>query len=101
MPARSTPWARLVTAMFAPAVGLMNRLTYPRKFLLITGLFGLPLALVIALLFGEINQSLAIARRQTLGLRYLTAIQPLFRAVQGQMEASVGAPSGAAAEARR
>ncbi len=97
----STPSARILTSVFAPAVGLMNRLTYPRKFLLITVLFGLPLALVIVFLFGEINHSLDIARRQTLGLRYLTAIQPLFRAVQSQMEASVAGPSGEAAEAKR
>jgi hypothetical protein len=34
-------------SFFAPAVGLMNRLTYPRKFLLISVLFALPLTLVI------------------------------------------------------
>src|SRR5262245_58644005 len=94
----STPGAATSrrAGFFAPAVGLMNRLTYPRKFLLISVPFGLPLALVIALLFGEINRSLDIARRQIVGLRYLTAIQPLFRAVQGQSEASVSAPTGAA-----
>jgi CheY-like chemotaxis protein len=35
------------------------------------------------------------------GLRYLTAIQPLFRAVHGQMEASVAAPAGDRAETTR
>jgi PAS domain S-box-containing protein len=97
----SVPSSRPWTSAFAPAIALMNRLTYPRKFLLITVLFAVPLALVIAFLFGEINHSLDIARRQTLGLRYLAAIQPLFRAVEGQMEASVAAPSGEVAEARR
>ena len=86
---------------FGPAVGLMNRLTYPRKFLLISVLFALPLALVTVFLFAEINTSLDTARRQTEGLRYLTAIQPLFRAVQEQMEAMVTTTTGDDAEARR
>ena len=85
--------SRMVASLFAPAVGLMNRLTYPRKFLLISVLFGLPLAIVIGLLFAEINESLDIARRQIVGLRYLTAIQPLFRAVQSQIRGlGLGAP---------
>src|SRR5262245_10204220 len=87
-----------VAAFFSPAVGLMNRLTYPRKFLLISVLFGLPLALVIGLLLAEINESLDIARRQIVGLDYLTAIQPLFRAVQSQSGASASLPVGAALE---
>jgi len=86
---------------FAPAIGLMNRLTYPRKFLLITVVFAVPLALVTIFLFNEINHSLDIARRQTEGLRYLTAIQPLFRAVQEQMEAMVTTASGDASEVAR
>jgi len=51
----------------------MDRLTYPRKFLLISVLFGIPLALATYFLFGEINDSLEIARRQVVGLRYLEA----------------------------
>ncbi len=90
-----------MTSFFAPAVGLMNRLTYPRKFLLISVLFALPLALVTVFLFAEINASLDTARRQTEGLRYLTAIQPLFRAVQEQMEAMVSTAAGTDGEATR
>lgn len=88
-------------SLFGPAVGLMNRLTYPRKFLLISVLFAVPLALVTVFLFAEINASLDIARLQTRGLRYLTAVQPLFRAVQEQMEAMVSSAGGDDAEARR
>src|SRR3989442_3491131 len=60
----------------------MDRLTYPRKFLLISVLFGIPLALATYFLFGEINDSLEITRRQVVGLRYLEASQPLFRRIQ-------------------
>ena len=90
-----------MTSFFAPAVGLMNRLTYPRKFLLISVLFALPLALVTVFLFAEINSSLDTARRQTEGLRYLTAVQPLFRAVQEQMEAMVSTAAATDSEAIR
>ena len=88
-----------MTSFFAPAVSFMNRLTYPRKFVLISVLFAVPLALVTWLLFGEINRSLDIARQQTLGLRYLTGIQPAFRAVLDQMEATAG--GGTQSEAKR
>jgi PAS domain S-box-containing protein len=90
-----------VKSFFGPAVGLMNRLTYPRKFLLISVVFALPLAIVTVILFAEINASLDIARRQTEGLRYLTAVQPLFRAVQEQMEAMVTTAAGDAGEVAR
>ena len=91
----------MLSRFFVPAVGLMNRLTYPRKFVLISVLFAVPLALVTGFLFGEINDSLDIARRQTLGLRYLRGIQPLFRAVLGQMQATASGPAADQGEARR
>jgi PAS domain S-box-containing protein len=91
----------LTKRLFAPAIGLMNRLTYPRKFLLISIVFAVPLALVTVILFNDINASLDTARRQTEGLRYLTAVQPLFRAVQEQTQAMVTTTSDAAGEAAR
>jgi PAS domain S-box-containing protein len=90
-----------VKSFFAPAVGLMNRLTYPRKFLLISIVFTVPLILSTVILFNKINASLDTARRQTEGLRYLIAIQPLFRAVQEQTQAMVTIASGDAGEAAR
>src|SRR6266581_420616 len=87
--------------MFALAVALMDRLTYPRKFLLISVLFGVPLALATYFLFGEINDSLEIARRQVVGLRYLEASQPLFRRIQEHMEEEISPLRGEAGEARR
>src|SRR5205823_6219472 len=38
---------------FHPAIALMNRLTYPQKFALISLLFALPLTLVLVLLISE------------------------------------------------
>ena len=40
---------------FDPAIALMNRLTYPQKFLLISVLFILPLVLVMYLLLSELS----------------------------------------------
>jgi sigma-B regulation protein RsbU (phosphoserine phosphatase) len=41
--------------LFNPAIALMNRLKYPQKFVLISFLFALPLALVMISLIREIN----------------------------------------------
>jgi hypothetical protein len=45
----------------------MNRLTYPQKFLLISALFILPLALVVSFLFSEIHDRLDFAHRELYG----------------------------------
>ena len=79
----------------------MDRLTYPRKFLLFSVLFGVPLLLVTYFLFGEINTSLETSRRQTVGLRYLEAAQPLFRRMQEHKEAQVATATTEEGEARR
>src|SRR6266581_1526745 len=42
----------------------MDRLTYPRRFLLISVLFGITLALATYFLFGEINDSLGVGIAQ-------------------------------------
>jgi hypothetical protein len=39
-----------MAAVFAPAIALLNRLSHPRQFALITVLFALPLALVMSFL---------------------------------------------------
>jgi PAS domain S-box-containing protein len=79
----------------------MDRLTYPRKFFLFSVLFGVPLLLVTYFLFGEINTTLETARRQTVGLRYLEAAQPLFRRTLEYKEAQVSTAAGAESDARR
>ena len=55
----------------APAVAVMNRLTYPRKFALISLLFVTPLALVMGLLISEIDAQIGFARKEIQGIRYL------------------------------
>ncbi|MDB5869099.1 MAG: multi-sensor hybrid histidine kinase [Polaromonas sp.] len=64
-------------ALLRPARRLMDRLTYPRKFLLIFLLFALPLGLTLYLLVGEINQSIQFAEKEIAGVHYLRPLRSL------------------------
>jgi len=76
---------------FAPAVALMNRLTYPRKFVTIGLLFSLPLALICLFLIHELNNRIAFAQLELLGNEYLRALRHLAEDLQTQRDASCGA----------
>jgi signal transduction histidine kinase/DNA-binding response OmpR family regulator/HPt (histidine-containing phosphotransfer) domain-containing protein len=67
--------------LIAPAVAVMNRLTYPRKFALISLLFVMPLALVMGLLISEINSRIEFAQKEIQGIRYLRPLRHLFEHV--------------------
>lgn len=71
-------------AFLRPARRLMDKLTYPRKFLLIFLLFALPLGLTLYLLVSEINSSIRFAEKEIAGVQYL---RPL-RALQEQVASS-------------
>jgi PAS domain S-box-containing protein len=64
--------------LLRPAIALMNRLRYPQKFLLISLLFVLPLALVLGFLIQEVNAKAAFSQKEHNGALYLRAIRPLF-----------------------
>jgi PAS domain S-box-containing protein len=72
----STPslWKR----QFAPAIGLMNRLKFPQKFLLISFLFALPLALAMTLLILQINSGIDFAQKEKDGTTYLRALHSFY-----------------------
>ena len=61
-----------------PAIALMNRLRYPQKFLLISLLFVVPLALVMALLIAEVDAKADFSQKEHYGAVYLRAVRPLF-----------------------
>ncbi|MCL4303253.1 MAG: response regulator [Anaerolineae bacterium] len=63
--------------LFSPAISLMNRLKYPQKFILISLLFALPLALVMILLIGEINSRIEFAQKEIYGNSYLRPLRGL------------------------
>ena len=77
-----------IAPQWGEARQLMDRLTYPRKFLLIFLLifllFALPLGMTLYLLVGEINNSIHFAQKEIAGARYL---RPL-RALQEQVARS-------------
>ena len=72
----------LMTRLLAPGVGLMNRLRYPQKFVLISCLFAVPLVLLFYLWLGEIADRLAFARRERAGLEYIVALRQLLEPLQ-------------------
>src|SRR5262245_16522175 len=63
-----------MTRLLAPAVALMNRLRYPRKFLLISFLFCVPLGLLTYLWLDEIADRLRFTRLERAGLAYGSAL---------------------------
>src|SRR5436190_2657504 len=62
-----------------PAVGLMNRLTYPRKFLLISVLFLAALGLVMYFMLVEFGKSIEFTAKEIEGARYLRPLIALYR----------------------
>src|SRR5215210_3888637 len=63
--------------LFRPAVAVMNRLKYPRKFILISLLFTLPLGLVLYLLLTELNLNINYAQKELSGIEYLRPLGKL------------------------
>src|SRR5262245_12145957 len=64
--------------LLLPAIGLMNRLSYPRKFLLISVFFLAALALVMYFLLLEVNERIEFTVKETVGTQYLRPMVKLF-----------------------
>jgi PAS domain S-box-containing protein len=62
---------------FSPAIGLLNRLTIPRKFALISLFFALPLGLVLYFLNNAAQEQIRLARLEIDGVEYLTPLNAL------------------------
>ncbi|MEG3924979.1 SpoIIE family protein phosphatase [Microcoleus sp. D3_18a_C4] len=58
-------------------IHLMNRLSYPQKFILIGFLFAIPLTLVMHLLISEINSRVDFAQKEIYGNQYLRPLRQL------------------------
>jgi hypothetical protein len=63
--------------LFTPAIRLMNRLTYPQKFGLISLLFALPLALVLLFFITAMNDRISFAQKEIDGNAYLRPLRTL------------------------
>src|SRR5215213_3494902 len=66
-----------MSQLLSPAIALMNRLRYAQKFLLISLLFIVPLALVMALLIAEVNTRADFAQKEKYGTEYLRGVRKL------------------------
>jgi serine phosphatase RsbU (regulator of sigma subunit) len=62
---------------FKPAITIMNRLKYPKKFALISSIFIMPLSLMMYLLLYEINTKVDSTRNEISGNAYLRPLQAL------------------------
>lgn len=67
--------------ILSPAITLLNRLTYPQKFALISLLFVVPLAVVMVLLIIEIDSRIAFARKELYGTAYLRPLRVMHELV--------------------
>ena len=80
--------------MFAPAVALMNRLGYRRKFALISFLFALPLALFLFFTISESHTWIAFAEKERQGLEYNRRLRGLFDALEDHRGMTMAVASG-------
>ena len=72
------PQAKHRSALLKPAIALMNRLTYPRKFVLISVFFLANLTLVMYFLVNEFNDRIEFTVKELEGTRYLRPLVRLF-----------------------
>ncbi len=93
-----------MSQLLRPAIALMNRLRYPQKFLLISLLFILPLALVMALLIVEVNTKADFAQKEEYGTAYLRVVRTLLEDAlheQSTAHAYINGDAALAAEFQR
>jgi methyl-accepting chemotaxis protein len=61
--------------VFKPGIGLLNRLRYPHKFLLIGVIFLTPLIVMGYFLIDEVNQRIRFMERERLGVEYIAQLR--------------------------
>ncbi|MGE4241887.1 response regulator [Ramlibacter sp.] len=93
-PPAEVPRAPENSRWLAPARRLMDRLTYPRKFVLIFILFALPLGLSLYLLVGEFDSSIRFARKEIAGAQFLRPLRAMQEEVAKSRLAAAAVASG-------
>jgi len=61
------------------AIQLMNKLSYPKKMLLISIVFLVPIILLINLLFNQLGAGIATAEKEMRGLEYIKTVRQLYQ----------------------
>jgi len=83
-----------MSALFAPAVGLMDRLRYPRKFLLLA----LPVVVLVGALFysliSALNTTIETAEHELQGLQMVRAVNQMVQVMQQHRGLSAGVLGG-------
>src|SRR5258708_4499750 len=76
-------------SLFAPEIALMNRLKYPKKFLLVGLMLVLPLDLVMSTSTQKANDDIDFANKEILGLQYNQPLIEFLRQVQDHAALSI------------
>lgn len=74
---KRTTRKQVTVHFFQPAIALMDRLKYPKKFALVSCIFILPLALIMYLVLSEIQSRINFAQKEILGSSYLRPLHEL------------------------
>ncbi len=69
-------------SLWSPAMRIMNRLNYHKKFSLLLFIFALPLVFLVYLLFSEINIWRDFARKEREGVVYIQALREFLEPLQ-------------------
>lgn len=67
---------------FAPALFVMNRLTYSRKLILIGLLFTIPMVVMMYMLIAEMNKEIDFAEKEQIGVKYVKSVKGFLADVQ-------------------
>ena len=79
--------------LFAPAVALLNQLTYPQKFALLSCVLLLPLGVAILSLHTEIQRQIDFSEAERSGLRLLRPMQALQMEVLRNLDSATTTPT--------
>ncbi|WP_374602354.1 methyl-accepting chemotaxis protein [Niveibacterium sp.] len=81
-------------ALFGPAISLMNRLSYPKKYLVMGSMTSLAILILMFHLFTSLSASIRSSRDELAGLERLQVTQKLIRALQIHRGSSTAVLSG-------
>lgn len=61
------------------AIKLMNHLTYPKKMIMISLVFFIPILILISLLFSELGAGISVTEKEVRGLDYIKTVRQLYQ----------------------
>jgi len=81
-------------ALFGPAITLMNRLSYPKKYIVMGSMTSLAILILLFHLFSSLSAAIRDSRGELVGVERLQETQKLIRALQIHRGASTAVLSG-------